>query len=143
MIQKVFQGIGILGICFMFCGCTANGNNFKPLTLENNSSVIYVYRNNPSYEGSGVTLKIDVDGERIGGLKCGGYLYKVVSPGEHKVSCKTESESSVLVDLKAGEPVYIEAEVVMGFFGGRPKLEAVPEITGKSGISGTKYSGKS
>lgn len=140
MIKKLLQLCFVLSFSIILCGCVAEGENFRPAKLTDNNAVIYVYRSDPSYCGSAVVLKIDVDGKRIGGLKPGGYLQQIVAPGEHKVSCKTECESSVIVDVQSNQSVYVASEVVMGFWVGRPKLTVVPEITGKGGISGTKNS---
>ena len=126
---------GMLGLT----GCEAAGPMFTPAVTQADEAVIYVYRHG-EYTGSAVTLKIDVDDERAGELKPNGYLYKIVPPGPHMVSCKTESKSAVAVDAEPGQSYYIEADVVMGFWVGRPKLSMVMPQIGRANIGGKKLS---
>jgi hypothetical protein len=132
--------LGLVLISGVGCANAATGRAFNAVSPEANQAVIYVYRPNPTYVGSAVVLNITVDNEKIGGLKNGGYLFKVVPPGKHAVACKTETTAEVPVEAAAGKSYYIEAAVEMGLFVGRPKLTMVPEETGKLAILSTKLS---
>lgn len=48
---------------------------------------------------------------------------------------RTESESAVTVDVKAGEVYYVKGEVGVGFFVGRPHLRVVPREKGEKEIA--------
>lgn len=142
MVTRTLQAaFALFFLAIGLVGCGASGNAFAPRQVAPDQALIYVYRDD-NLQGSAVTLNIEIDGEKIGGLKPEGYLYKYVSPGNHTVSCKTESEDSVEFKANAGETYYVEAEVVMGFFVGRPKLTLVHSEVGPANIAGTKFSGK-
>ena len=124
-------------------GCAATGPQFEPVILSENQAVVYVYRPGQDYVGSAVAPNIMVDGERVGRLKNNGYSYKIVTPGEHEVSCTTEVTSKVPFEAAPLTSYYIEAEIQMGFFMGRPKLIMVPADVGSLAIKGTKCCNRS
>ena len=53
-------------------------------------------------------------------LDCRGYFPYYADPGELEFWAKTESTSSVTVDVKAGDTAYVRGSVGVGFFVGRP-----------------------
>lgn len=129
-------GLGFLSLVGV--GCSASGPAFEPVTLQGEQAVVYVYRPGQSYAGSAVILPVKVDGEEVGGLINNAHTYKVLSPGKHEVSCCTEAKATVPFEVQSGRSYYIEAEVEMGLFLGRPKLTMVPEESGKLAILGTR-----
>lgn len=123
-------------------GCSASGPMFEPVALQATEAAIYVYRPGHNYMGSGVVLGIKIDGQTVGDLKNNGYVCRVVAPGRHEVKCTTEVTRTVPFQADSGTSYYIEAEVQMGFFVGRPKLTMVPEEHGQLAILGTKLCNK-
>ena len=127
----------------VFSGCSASGPMFREVALQNQDSVVYVYRPSGSFRGSAVGLTIECDGKKLGYLWNKGYLYKLITPGHHVVSCSTEQKSEVPFEAKPGKAYYIEAEVELGYFIGRPKLIMVPNEKGKLAILGMRHSDSS
>jgi len=126
----------VLAAISLGLGCQNNNTDppFHEVLLAPNESVIYVYRLSNSYEGSAIDPPIVCDGKIIGYLRERTYLYAIVPPGAHIISSKTETESVVHVLTEAGKSYYVEGEVEMGFFEGRPRLTQVPEDIGKLAI---------
>ena len=121
-------------------GCEATGPRFREVVTVPEKATIYVYRQS-GYQGSAVTLQMEVDKQKIGDLRPNGYVYSVVAPGSHMVSCSTESESAVEVIAKGGQSYYIEGDIVMGFWVGRPQLRMVAADLGRGNIGGKFYCG--
>jgi hypothetical protein len=134
---NVFWQSGRSLILLGLAGCAASGPPFHAVALQPTQAVIYIYRPQVGYAGSAIGLDILCDGKRVGTLCDNGYIYAVVSPGQHTVNCQTETLSQITYDFEAGKSYYIEASVVLGFFEGRPKLTMVPEDTGKLAILST------
>ena len=141
--MKWHRILGVVFLLYAVTGCIgcANGPVFSPAKLQSSEAVVYIYRPSGSYQGSSVGLPVQCDDEKLGYLWSKGYLYKVVPPGKHIVSSSTEQKSEVPFTAKAGESYFIEAEVEMEFFIGRPKLIMVPSDHGESAILGMKYLG--
>lgn len=130
----------LLLCCLIGCESTPKGPKFPPATVAPGQAVIYVYRPSPSYFGSALAIEVKCDGKRIGAVQKTGYISTVVAPGIHRVSAKTEIESEVIVDAKAGQSYFIEMDVHFGAWVGRPQLTPVPEETGQLAIQQTKLS---
>ncbi len=59
-------------------------------------------------------------------------------PGEIEFTAKTESASSVTLDVKADQTHYIKGTVGIGLFVARPHLVVVPPEVGEKEIAGCK-----
>jgi len=140
MLTRLVPALVFLCLLIGLGGCDASGPRFREVPLDSGQATIYAYRHT-GYGGSAVTLDISIDQKPVGGLKPGGYVYGVVTPGKHMVTCSTESESAVEIDARAGQSYYIEGEVVMGFWVGRPKLTMVAADIGRANIGGKNYCG--
>ena len=141
--RKMSIALSLLTVAVaLMSGCSASGPQFKAADLQSDQAVVYVYRNTHTYMGSGVMLNVKCDEQKAGTLINGGYVYRVLSPGEHVVTCTTEATAKVPFKAEAGESYYIEAEVEMGLFIGRPKLTMVPKEQGSLAILGTRLCGK-
>ncbi len=114
----------------LLTGCSAAGPKFSKMNKpEKDKSLIYVYRPKSSW-GKVVTFDIHAkspDGKDIviGNLKNGGYLQYMAQPNEIEFWAKTESTSSVTLDVEANRMYCIKGEVGIGFFVGRPNLTLV------------------
>ncbi len=97
----------------------------KPDKIQGNAGLVYLYRPKEII-GGGVSFTVKANGVPITKLyNCGYYPY-FATPGETEFSAKTESKSSVTLDVRAGEKYYIKGSVGVGFFIGRPHLIIVP-----------------
>ena len=73
-----------------------------------------------------------------GQLVNGSYVEVDVPVGENEIWGRTESKSSVTLDVKNGETYCIKGGVGIGFLVGRPNLEIVDMQTCQTEIVGTK-----
>lgn len=114
----------------LLSGCGAKGPKFTEVEkLQPNQGLVYVYRPS-SFVGGGVsydlhTKKADGTDKVIGHLKNGGYFSYTTQPDEIEFWAKTESTSSVTIDVQANKMYCIKGEVGIGFIVGRPHLTIV------------------
>ena len=71
-------------------------------------------------------------------LRNGGYYPYIRDPGEVEIWGKTESKSSVTLDLKPGDVKYVKGTVGVGFLVGRPSLTVVNNDVGAAEIKECK-----
>ena len=85
---------------------------------------VFFYRE-PAHTYSGMKPDVDLDGEKIGKSKAGGFFFIDRLPGAYMVSTTTETTYEVQLDLEAQQTIYVNTK-----FGGggwlvrlRPVLE--------------------
>lgn len=71
-------------------------------------------------------------------LPNGGYYPYIRDPGEVEIWAKTESKSSVTLDLKPGDVKYVKGTLGVGFLVGRPNLTVVSNEVGANEIKECK-----
>ena len=132
--------LNCLLLCFflLITGCATLGPVYSKVDkIPENSGLVYFYRP-VSFMGGGVAYDVKTGDTVITTLHNGGYYPYFSAPGEKEFWARTESKSSVTLDVRAGETYYIKGEVGVGFLVGRPHLMVVaPEIAEKE-ISDTK-----
>jgi len=113
---------------FLLSSC-ATGPAFKKIeTIPENMGLVYIYRPGKAM-GAAVSYQVKANGVPITRLNPGGYYAYLAKPGEIEFSAKTESTSSITIDIKPGETYYLKGTVGIGFFVGRPHLVVVtPEV---------------
>lgn len=116
----------------LITGCASLGPVYSKVDkIPDNTGVVYLYRP-PSFIGSGVSYDVKIGDTVITTLYNGGYYPYYSQPGEKEFWAKTESRSSVTLDVRPGETYYLKGTVGVGFFVGRPHLMIVaPEIAEK------------
>lgn len=113
------------------CGPTLGPAFQKANNVPKNVGVVHIYRP-PSVIGGGVYYDVKANQTIVTTLYNGGYFTYFATPGEIEFSAKTESTSSVTVDVKPGQIYYVKGTVGIGFVVGRPHLSLVsPEIAEK------------
>ncbi|MCW8821499.1 MAG: DUF2846 domain-containing protein [Sulfurovum sp.] len=132
--KTTFKSIALITIgvssAILLSGCSAKGPQFSEMQkVEKDKSLIYIYRPS-SFVGGGVSYdvhakKSDGTDEIIGNLKNGGYLQYKTKPTEIEFWAKTESTSSVTLDVQANTMYCIKGEVGIGIIVGRPHLSIV------------------
>ncbi len=128
--KNLLMLIASIGATFVFTGCGAKGEKFGNFKLPSeNKSILYVYRPS-SFVGGGVYYDIHASynnkDEIIGTLRNGGFIEKEMTPTENiKIWAKTESKSSLSLDMKPNETYCIKSELKIGFLVGKPNLEIV------------------
>lgn len=131
-----------LAIIAFFCTCVLLLSSCATLgpvyqktdKLPDNTGLVYLYRPS-SFIGGGVAYDIKTgDNNVITTLHNGGYFPYFSNPGEVEFWAKTESRSSVTLDVKQGQVYYVKGTVGVGFFVGRPHLIVVPNDVGEKEI---------
>lgn len=112
--------------------CAASGTPFKRITdIPTDKGVVYVYRPN-SIMGAAVhyDVHVGINNEVICDLIRGGYCLYYSTPGEVELWGKTESKSSITVDVKSRQEHFVKGGLSMGFLVGRPNFTLVDNPKG-------------
>lgn len=126
-------GISLLSSCAPTLGPAFQ----KTDKIPEGVGLVYIYRPGKGI-GGGVSPDIRANGVVITTLYNGGYYPYFAKPGEIEFSAKTESTSSVTLDIKAGQVYYIKGSIGIGFFVGRPHLTVEPSEVGEKKIAACK-----
>ena len=119
----------------------ASGAPFQPIPAQPpEKAVIYVYRP-ANLIGAGVVYTVMAGGRPLVKLEPGGYIALVEDARAMEFTAKTEAETSITLDLAAGETYYLKGGVGPGFVVGRPKLTLVDDTVGASEIQKCKKLG--
>lgn len=116
--------IGVL----MLSGCATLGPVYNKVDkIPEGMGLVYIYRPS-SFIGGGVSYDVKA-GENtiITTLYNGGYYPYYAKPGETEFWAKTESKSSVTIDIKPLQTYYIKGTVGVGILVGRPHLMVVSQ----------------
>lgn len=102
-------------------------------------AIIYVYRE-PGMFGAALSWDILVDGESVGTVYQGTYLWHRVSPGEHTVRVRHNSHiSERTIRAEPGREYYIEQRVKGGFWTAFPLLSIVDPDEGSQAVQNLRY----
>lgn len=124
----------LLGVVLLLSSCASLGPAYqKADKIPEGAGLVYLYRPS-SFVGGGVSYDIKVGETVITTLYNGGYYSYFAKPGEVEFWAKTESKSSVTLDVKAGQTYYLKGTVGVGFFVGRPHLMVVSTDVGEKEI---------
>lgn len=121
--------IGVFAL-LLLTGCGAKGPKFVGIEKpQKNQGLVYIYRPS-SLMGAAVSYdmharKSDINDKVIGNLSNGTYIKYITEPNEIEFWGKTESTSSVTIDVEANKMYCIKGGVGIGFFVGRPHLTIV------------------
>lgn len=142
MSKKTLWVIIFVGVAMFLSGCGASGQPFSQFaTPKQDQGLVYVYRPS-SVLGMGVYYDIHVTNPTnpdliAGELVNGSYVEVDVPVGENEIWGRTESKTSVTLDVKNGETYCVKGGVGIGFFIGRPNFEIVDMQTCQAEIVGT------
>ena len=142
MSKKTLWVMISVGAAMFLSGCGASGQPFSQFaTPKQDQGLVYIYRPS-SVLGMGVYYDIHVTNPTnpdliAGELVNGSYVEVDVPVGENEIWGRTESKSSVTLDVKNGETYCIKGGVGIGFFIGRPNFEIVDMQTCQTEIVGT------
>ena len=95
---------------------------------------LYLFRDS-KFAGSIVGYDVYLDSVLIGRVTSGSVLTYSASPGLRTIKAKTEGESSITIDLKAGGTYYVEWGIELGVVAGRPSFRQVSASEAKAAIS--------
>lgn len=142
MSKKTLWVMISVGAAMFLSGCGASGQPFSQFaTPKQDQGLVYVYRPS-SVLGMGVYYDIHVTNPTnpdliAGELVNGSYVEVDVPVGENEIWGRTESKTSVTLDVKNGETYCVKGGVGIGFFIGRPNFEIVDMQTCQTEIVGT------
>lgn len=138
------RGVRLLSLAVLFAallsftGCASLGPAYKKVeSIPEGKGLVYFYRPS-SIIGAGVSYDIRVGESPIVTLYSGGYYPYFANPGETEFWAKTESKSSVTLDVKAGDVQYVKGTVGVGIIVGRPHLTVMPAATAETEITDCK-----
>ena len=111
-----------------------------PKKPDADQAMVYVVR--PSSMGGLVRFNVFLNDKEapseMGYTRSSQYIYFSVSPGDHRVFSKAENWAELLVNVKAGDVVFIQQEVNMGVIMARNTLLALDEVTGTYHVKKTE-----
>ena len=136
--SRLLKRISVLAAIALLGACAATGPRYEAAAqAPAGKGLVYIYRPG-KFMGGGVVFDVHAgpkaENHAVVALQSGGYFPYYAEPGELELWSKTESTSSVTVDVKAGEMAYVRGSVGVGFFVGRPSLEVVDRSTGEREI---------
>jgi hypothetical protein len=121
-------------------GCATGPAFTKIEKIPEDTGLVYIYRPGSAF-GAAVSYDVKANGNPITHLTPGGYYAYLAKPGEIEFSAKTESTSSLTLDVKAGQTYYIKGTVGVGIIVGRPRLALVTAEIGEKEIVKCKLCG--
>ena len=136
--MKYFKFLLLIPVLFLVA-CAASGIPFQRITeIPSEKGVVYVYRPN-SMIGGAVHYDVHAgENEVLCDLIRGGYCLYYAKPGELELWGKTESRSSITVDVKAGQEHFVKGGLSLGFIVGRPNFSLVDSAIGLKEIADCK-----
>jgi hypothetical protein len=104
--NKILLAILLLGLI----GCNvASGPRFKPVSVSDNESLLYVYK---PYTQAGIAGASNpvlyIDGEKIGRIRINGYLPIKLSSGIHELAIKSSTLGVETGDLYAKREIKLK-----------------------------------
>jgi PBP1b-binding outer membrane lipoprotein LpoB len=139
MIRNLMAAIALMVVLLM-SGCAsvpmagksadAKAKQFVP--SQDGTANLYIYRN--EIIGSAIKMPVLIDGVEAGDTVAKAYIFKTLPPGSHTIVSKAENDSSLTVDMQAGQNYFVWQEVKMGVLYARSKLHLVTEETGEDGV---------
>ena len=130
----------LIGFLFLL-GCATGPAFTKIETMPEDAGLVYIYRPG-SPIGAAVSYDVKANGIPIVYLTPGGYYPYFAKPGEIEFSAKTESTSSITLDVKPRQTYYIKGTVGIGILVGRPHLVLVSTEVGEKEIVKCKLCGE-
>lgn len=104
-----------------------------PKLPEPGKAIVYVVR--PSGLGGLIRFNVFLNDQEanseMGYTRGSQYIYFNVPPGNHKIMSKAENWAETLVNVKAGDIIFIQQETSMGFIMARNSLSMLEEVPGK------------
>ncbi len=107
--------------------------NKSRLPANSDYAVVYFYR--PKiFAGSMIGFKVRMDDETVIGRVRNGekFEYKITEFGKHEFWGKTESKTSVTIDIEKGQEYFVRCGINLGITVGRPEMYVVENALGIS-----------
>jgi hypothetical protein len=111
----------------------ARAKRFAPVP---DKALVYIYRN--EILGAAIKLPVAIDGVAVGATGPKSFLEVAVPAGDHVITSKGETESTLSLATTPGQVYYVWQEVKMGLLIARSKLQRVDEAKGQQGVRESK-----
>jgi len=108
----------------------------KSFTTPADKATVYIYRNENF--GAAIKMPVLIDNVSVGDTAAKTYIEKQLPPGTHTITSKTEKDSSVSIDMLAGQIYYVWQEVKMGVWAAGSALHVVDASKGQAGVRESK-----
>ncbi|MFC5526795.1 DUF2846 domain-containing protein [Rhodanobacter ginsengisoli] len=138
MFKKILALSALLGVLVM-TGCASvpmasksQDAQAKTFTPAADKATVYIYRNETF--GAAIKMPVLIDNVSVGDTASKTYIEKQLPPGPHTVTSKTEKDSSVTIDMLAGQIYYVWQEVKMGMWAAGSALHVVDAKKGEAGV---------
>lgn len=133
--MKIVKLFLIVPMLFLVA-CAATGTKFQRIAdIPKDKGIVYVYRPN-SILGGAVHYDVHAGNDDvICDLVRNGYSPYYANIGELELWGKTESKSSITIDVKPGQEHFVKGGLSMGFIVGRPNFTEVDNKTGLEEIA--------
>lgn len=142
MFKQLFSAALLTGVLFV-SGCAsvpmaAQGadTQAKSFAPSADKATVYIYRNENF--GAAIKMPVLIDNVSVGDTAAKTYIEKQLDPGAHTITSKTEKDSSVSIDMLAGQIYYVWQEVKMGMFAAGSALHVVDARKGQDGVRESK-----
>jgi uncharacterized protein DUF2846 len=139
MIRKLMAAVALTAVLLM-TGCAsvpmankdadAKAKQFAP--SKGGMAELYIYRS--EVMGAAIKMPVLIDGVSVGDTVAKAYIFKTLPAGSHTIISKAENDSSLTIDMVAGQTYFVWQEVKMGVLYARSKLHQVDETTGEDGV---------
>ena len=138
MIGKYIAAAVIAAACLV-SGCapvhrttTSVSDQAKTFATMPDKAVVYVYRN--TMFGAAVSMAVAVDGVEVGATGAYSFFKLAVPPGHHTIVSNAENDSTLSIDVQAGQNYYIWQDVKFGILVARTGLHVVTAEEGQAEI---------
>jgi len=111
----------------------ARAKRFAPVP---DKAVVYIYRN--EILGTAIKLPVLVDGVAVGDTGPNSFLEVAVPGGDHLITSKGETDSTLSLATTAGQVYYVWQEVKVGMWAASSLLHRVDETKGQKGVRESK-----
>lgn len=142
MFRKLLSACALTGV-LLVSGCASvpmaaqsADTQAKTFTPAANQATVYIYRNEDF--GAAVKMPVLIDNMSVGDTAAKTYIEKQLPPGTHTITSKTEKDSSVTINMLAGQVYYVWQEVKMGMWAAGSALHIVDAEKGQAGVRESK-----
>ncbi|WP_369926657.1 DUF2846 domain-containing protein [Xanthomonas sp. NCPPB 2632] len=111
----------------------ARAKRFAPVP---DKALVYIYRN--EILGTAIKLPVLVDGIAVGDTGPNSFLEVAVPGGDHIITSKGETDSTLSLATTAGQVYYVWQEVKVGMWAASSLLHRVDETKGQKGVRESK-----
>lgn len=142
MFRKLFTTVALAGVLAV-SGCASvpmaaksADVQAKAFTPAADKATVYIYRNESF--GAAVKMPVLIDNASVGDTAAKTYIEKQLAPGQHTITSKAEKDSSVSINMLAGQVYYVWQEVKMGMWAAGSALHVVDAQKGQAGVLDSK-----